>query len=68
MNKTIEDKIISSIRASRLVQQGCLAYLVHISDVEIEALSIDFIPLVTKFSEVFYSDLPNMPTKRDIDI
>ena len=30
-------KIISSIRAKKLIGQGCLAYLAHIKDVEIEA-------------------------------
>ncbi|KAH0702090.1 hypothetical protein KY285_016368 [Solanum tuberosum] len=60
-------KIISSSRASKLVEQGCLAYLAHVRDVEIEALSIGSIPVVSEFSEVFPSDLPGMPPDRDID-
>ncbi|WMV58455.1 hypothetical protein MTR67_051840, partial [Solanum verrucosum] len=60
-------KIISVIRASKLVEQGCLAYLAHVRDVEIEAPSIGAIPLVSEFSEVFPNDLPGMPLDRDID-
>ncbi|WMV50946.1 hypothetical protein MTR67_044331 [Solanum verrucosum] len=65
--KPKQAKIISSIRASKLVKQGCLAYLAHVRDVEIEAPSIGFIPVVSEFSEVFPNDLPSMPRNRDID-
>ncbi|WMV54363.1 hypothetical protein MTR67_047748 [Solanum verrucosum] len=58
---------ISSIRASQLVDQGCLAYLAHIRDVEIEATSIGSIPVVSEFIEVFPNDLSGMPLDRDID-
>ncbi|WMV24940.1 hypothetical protein MTR67_018325, partial [Solanum verrucosum] len=61
-------KIISSIRASKLVEEGCLAYLAHIRYVEIEAPSIESIPVVSEFSEMFPNDLPGMPLDRDIDL
>ncbi|WMV50347.1 hypothetical protein MTR67_043732 [Solanum verrucosum] len=60
-------KIISSIRASKLVEPGCLAYLAHIRDFEIEAPSIESIPVVSEFREVFPSDLLSMPPDRYID-
>ncbi|WMV50696.1 hypothetical protein MTR67_044081 [Solanum verrucosum] len=59
-------KIISSIQASKLVEQGCLASLAHFRDVEVEAPSIGSIPVVSEFSEVFPNDLPGMPPDRDI--
>ena len=59
-------KIISSIRARKLVGQGCLAYLAHIRDVGIEAPSIGSIHVVSEFREVFTSDLLGMPPNRDI--
>ncbi|WMV29177.1 hypothetical protein MTR67_022562 [Solanum verrucosum] len=40
------------------MEQDCLAYLAHIRDVEIEAPSIESIPMVFEFSEVFPNDLP----------
>ncbi|WMV51059.1 hypothetical protein MTR67_044444 [Solanum verrucosum] len=51
----------------KLIRQGCLAYLAHIRDVGIEALSIESILVVSEFREVFPSDLPGMPPYRDID-
>ncbi|WMV28815.1 hypothetical protein MTR67_022200, partial [Solanum verrucosum] len=60
-------KIISYIRASKLVKQGCLAYLAHIKDVEIETPIIESIPVVSEFREVFPNDLSGMPPDRDID-
>ena len=44
--KPKETDIISSVRASILVEQGCLAYLAHAKDADIEAPSIGFIPMV----------------------
>ncbi|KAH0672114.1 hypothetical protein KY284_023201 [Solanum tuberosum] len=65
--KPEQTKIISSIRAKKLIGQSCLAYLAHIRDVEIEAPSIGSIPVVLEFIEVFPNDLTGMPPDRDID-
>ncbi|WMV18706.1 hypothetical protein MTR67_012091 [Solanum verrucosum] len=60
-------KIISSIRTMKLVGQGCLAYLAHIRDVEVESPSTESIHVVSKFREVFPNDLPSMPLYIDVD-
>ncbi|KAH0655262.1 hypothetical protein KY285_030144 [Solanum tuberosum] len=60
-------KNISFVRAWKLVGQGCLAYLAHIRDFEVESPSIESIPVVLEFREVFPTDLPAMPPNRDID-
>ncbi|WMV09679.1 hypothetical protein MTR67_003064, partial [Solanum verrucosum] len=65
--KPKQAKIISSIRARKLVGQGCLAYLAHIGDVEVESPSIESIRVVSEFREVFPNDLPGMPHDKDID-
>ncbi|WMV57246.1 hypothetical protein MTR67_050631, partial [Solanum verrucosum] len=65
--KPKQNKIISSIRASNLVEQGCLAYLAHIRDVEVESPSIESIHVMSEFREVFPNDLSGMPPDRDID-
>ncbi|WMV20169.1 hypothetical protein MTR67_013554 [Solanum verrucosum] len=66
--KPKQAKIISSIRARKLVGQGCLAYLDHIRDVEVESPSIESIPMVSEFREMFPMDFPDMPPERHIDI
>ena len=65
--KPKQANIISSIRVSKLVEQGCLAYLAHIRDGEVEFPSIESIPVVSEFTEVFPTNLPEMPLDRDID-
>ncbi|WMV25936.1 hypothetical protein MTR67_019321 [Solanum verrucosum] len=60
-------KVISSIWARKLVGQGCLAYLAHIRDVEIESPSTESILVVSEFKKVFSTYLPGMPPNRDID-
>ncbi|WMV25808.1 hypothetical protein MTR67_019193 [Solanum verrucosum] len=53
--------------ARKRVGKGCLAYLAHIRDVELESLSIESIHVVSEFREVSLTDLPGMPPDRDID-
>ncbi|KAH0743175.1 hypothetical protein KY290_031168 [Solanum tuberosum] len=67
MHKPKLAKIISSIWDRKLVWQGCLAYLAHIWDVEVGSPSIESIPVVSEFTEVFPTNLPEMPLDRDID-
>ena len=61
-------KIIFSIRARKLKEQGCSTYLAHVRDVEIETPSIGSITVVSIFNEVFSNDLYGMPPYRDIGI
>ncbi|WMV09404.1 hypothetical protein MTR67_002789 [Solanum verrucosum] len=65
--KPKQAKIMSSIRATKLIGQGCLAYLADIRDVEIENPSTEAIHVVTEFKEVFPNELPGMPPNRNID-
>ena len=60
-------KVISFIRAQRLVERGCLSYLAFIRDTSVEPPSMDFVPVVQEFLDVFPSDLPGVPPDRDID-
>ena len=66
MYKPNQVKIISFIRASKLVEQGYLAYLAHVGDVKIEAPSIGSILVVSEFNEVFPNDFLGVPPDRDI--
>ncbi|XP_069145596.1 uncharacterized protein [Solanum lycopersicum] len=51
-------KVISFIRAQKLVERGCLSYLAFIRDSSIEPPPMDSIPVVQEFLDVFPSDLP----------
>ena len=60
-------KVISFIRAQRMVERGCLSYLAFIRDTSVEPPPLDSVPVVQEFLDVFPSDLPGVPPDRDID-
>ena len=47
--------------------RGCLSNLAFIRDTSVEPPSMDSVPVVQEFSDVFPSDLPGVPPDRDID-
>ncbi|XP_059294490.1 uncharacterized protein LOC132047465 [Lycium ferocissimum] len=51
----------------KLVEKDCLAYLAHIRDTSADTLSLDSVPVVSKFANIFPADFPGMPPNRDID-
>lgn len=53
-------KIISSIRARKMVWHSLLPYLNDIWNVDVGSTYIESIPMVSKFREVFPIDLPSM--------
>ncbi|WMV14127.1 hypothetical protein MTR67_007512, partial [Solanum verrucosum] len=57
-------KVISFVRARKLVGQGCLAYLAYIREVDAESLSIESILVVSELNEVFPTNLPGMHLAR----
>ncbi|XP_070045883.1 uncharacterized protein [Nicotiana tomentosiformis] len=50
-----------------MVENGCLAYLAFFRDIAVETTTIDLVPMVREFSDVFPYDLPGMPPDRDND-
>ncbi|XP_070040613.1 uncharacterized protein [Nicotiana tomentosiformis] len=60
-------RVISYMKAWRMVEKGCLAYLAYIHDSSEDVPSMDSVPVVREFPEVFPADLPGMPPDRDID-
>ena len=60
-------RIISFLRAKRMVSKGCLAFLEHLRDDTTQVPSIELVSIVREFLDVFPADLPGMPPDRDID-
>ncbi|XP_070055279.1 uncharacterized protein [Nicotiana tomentosiformis] len=49
-------RIISYVKARRMVEKRCLAYLAYVRDSSVEVPSMDFLPVVCEFPEVFPVD------------
>ncbi|XP_070028720.1 uncharacterized protein [Nicotiana sylvestris] len=60
-------QVISFLKARHMVEKGCLAYLAYVRDTTAESPMINSVPIVQEFADVFPSNLPGMPTDRDID-
>ncbi|WMV24899.1 hypothetical protein MTR67_018284 [Solanum verrucosum] len=60
-------KIISLMKARRLLQKCCMGLLAMVRDTTEGTLSLETIPVVNEFSDVFPEDLPGLPPVREID-
>ncbi|XP_070036770.1 uncharacterized protein [Nicotiana tomentosiformis] len=60
-------RVISFLKAQRMVKKGCLEYLAHIKDSSAEVPSMDSMPVVREFPEVFPANLPGILLDRDIE-
>ncbi|XP_075097810.1 uncharacterized protein LOC142175138 [Nicotiana tabacum] len=55
------------MKAQRLLKKGCLGVLAIVNDTRKETVSIENLPVVREFSDVFLEDLPGLPPIREID-
>ena len=60
-------RIISFLRAKKMISKGCLAFLAHLKDDTTQVPLIESVLVVREFLDVFPADLPGMPPDRDID-
>ncbi|XP_070005309.1 uncharacterized protein [Nicotiana sylvestris] len=63
----VPSRVISYLKAQRMVRKGCLSYLAFVRDVGANTPTIDSVPVVRVFPDVFPANLPSMPPDRDID-
>ena len=59
--------LISAISARCLLQKGCKGYLAHVVDTRSSEVSLEDVPVVRDFLDVFPDDLPGLPLEREID-
>ncbi|XP_070039839.1 uncharacterized protein [Nicotiana tomentosiformis] len=64
---TLVGKLISYLKARKLVSSECLAYLAHMQDMKIGSLVLESVPTVKEFSDVFLDDLQGIPPDREIE-
>ncbi|XP_070054904.1 uncharacterized protein [Nicotiana tomentosiformis] len=51
-------RVISFLKSRHMVEKGCLAYLDYVRDATAESQTIDSVPVVWEFADVFPSNLP----------
>ena len=60
-------KIISALKARTLLSHGCSGFLASVEDISADVPSINDIPVVREFSDVFPEELPGLPPTRDVE-
>ena len=59
--------LISSFNALRLISKGSQAYLAMVKDTKAEVPSLEQVPVVREFLDIFLEELPGMPPDREIE-
>ncbi|KAL0291840.1 UNVERIFIED_CONTAM: Transposon Ty3-G Gag-Pol polyprotein [Sesamum radiatum] len=59
--------VILALEARRLMLEGCEAYLAHVIDSKKVNPTLEEIPVVRDFPEVFPDELPGLPPHREVD-
>nr|GFA00420.1 putative reverse transcriptase domain-containing protein [Tanacetum cinerariifolium] len=59
-------KLCSVMKARRYLSRGCYAYIVHVIDTRFEKRSVEDVPIVNEFLNVFPEDLPGIPPERQV--
>ncbi|XP_070054725.1 uncharacterized protein [Nicotiana tomentosiformis] len=60
-------RVIFFLKAQHMAEKVCLVYLAYVRDTTAETPTIDSVPVVREFSDVFPSDFPGIPPDCDID-
>ena len=59
--------LISAITARKMLRRGCQGYLDVVRDVQADIGSVDRVPVVCEFQDVFSEELPGLPPEREIE-
>ncbi|XP_070032193.1 uncharacterized protein [Nicotiana tomentosiformis] len=59
--------VVSFLKAQRMVEKGCDAYLDYMRDVSVDTHTVESVPVVRDYSDVFLVDLLGMLPDRNID-
>ena len=55
------------LKECKVISKGCTFHTVRIQGFRLCNSSIELVPIVSEFAEVFPKDLPGIPPKREID-
>ena len=58
--------VISTVEAKRLLHKSCEAYLAHVIDTSTPKVTLESVPIVREFSDVFLEDFLRLPPDREL--
>nr|GEY24638.1 putative reverse transcriptase domain-containing protein [Tanacetum cinerariifolium] len=60
-------KVISCIKARKYIEMGCHLFIAHVIEKEPKEKSLEDMPIIYDFPEVFPADLPGLPPPRQVE-
>ncbi|XP_070040627.1 uncharacterized protein [Nicotiana tomentosiformis] len=58
---------ISYLKARKMINKGCIYYLVRVTDNDVDPSILELVHVVNKYPDVFPDELPGIPPDREID-
>ena len=59
--------LISAITARKMLRRGCQGYLAVVRDVQADIGSVDRVPVVCEFQDIFLEEFPGLPPERETE-
>ena len=59
--------VISTLEVKRLMHKGCEVYLAHVIDTSTLEMTLENVPIVWEFSDMFLEDLPRLSFDRELE-
>lgn len=66
-NSTPKGRIISCLKAYKMITKGCLYHIKRVKDLEFGIPPIESVPIEKVFPEVFSNNLPKNPPEQEIN-
>jgi len=60
-------KLVTMMRARKLLSKGCEGFLCHVAKTEDAGPSLEDIPVVREFPDVFSDEIPGIPPLREVE-
>ena len=60
-------RIVSTLKSRKMLSQGAWGILAHVVELGRTEASINSMPVVREFVDVFPKDLPSLPSKREVE-
>ncbi|XP_070010459.1 uncharacterized protein [Nicotiana sylvestris] len=64
---TPRGRFISYLKARKMIAKGCIYHIVRVKDAAAEIPTLQSIPVVKEYTNVFLDELPSIPPEREID-
>ncbi|XP_070015506.1 uncharacterized protein [Nicotiana sylvestris] len=64
---TPRGRFIFYLKARKMIAKGCIYHIVRVKDVDAEKPTLQSIPIVKEYVDIFPDELPGIPPEREID-